>query len=79
MAKSTATTNSKEIVTVKDKGAELVYKVKGSHGIGAWVLKKNVEQYGLAIAFDLSVAELERLECWSARQTTLETMKALGL
>jgi hypothetical protein len=71
--------STKPIVTVKSCTHDLVYKVKGSHGIGAWVDKKEVEQHGLAIAFDLKLERLERNECWSARQTTLETMQALGI
>jgi hypothetical protein len=69
----------KQVVQVKVKHHEIVYKIKGDIGIGAWIPTKNIEQDGVAIAFDIQIELLERLGCTAALDTTRRTLKALGL
>lgn len=73
------TSTNKPVVTVTEKTYEMVYKIKGTCNIGAWIEKKDIEAFGLAIAFDLKCDQLEKSDCHAALQTTREVRKALGL
>lgn len=75
----TATTDNKVTVTVKEKTYDMIYKIKGSHGIGAWIDKKLIAKHGLAIAFDLTIEQHEKHGCWNMRQNCLEVLNAMGL
>ena len=70
---------NKPTVTVKETTYEMVYQIKGDCNIGAWISKKHIEQYGLAIAFDIKCDQLERMNYRKTLQIAREVRKALGL